>query len=122
MDTWFLGFSPDLAVGVFVGFDEPRTLGPKETGSSVAEPVFRAFMAQALKNEPAKPCRVPPGVNLVRVAHDTGKPAQPGDSYVILEAFKAGTSPNSQATIMGQQDQGGFAVSSPDQPNAGGLY
>ena len=122
MDTWFLGFSPDLAVGVFVGFDEPRTLGPKETGSSVAAPVFRDFMAKALKNEPAKPFRVPPGVNLVRVAHDTGKPAQPGDSYVILEAFKAGTSPNSQATIMGQQDQGDFAVSSPDQPNAGGLY
>jgi penicillin-binding protein 1A len=122
MDTWFLGFSPDLAVGVFVGFDEPRTLGPKETGSSVAAPVFRDFMAKALKNAPAKPFRVPTGVNLVRVAHDTGKPAQPGDSYVILEAFKARTSPNSQATIMGQQDQGDFAVSSPDQPNAGGLY
>ena len=122
MDTWFLGFSPDLAVGVFVGFDQPRTLGPKETGSSVAAPVFRDFMAQALQHEPAKPFRVPPGVSLVRVAHDTGRPAQPGDSHVILEAFKAGTSPGTQATIMGLSDQRDLGVSSPDQPSAGGLY
>ena len=54
-DTWFIGFSPDLVVGVFIGFDEPRSLGPKETGSSAAASVFRDFMAAALENEPAKP-------------------------------------------------------------------
>jgi penicillin-binding protein 1A len=122
MDTWFLGFSPDLAVGVFVGFDEPRTLGPKETGSSVAAPIFRDFIKLALKDKPAKPFRVPPGVSLVRVDHDSGRPAQPGDSYVILEAFRAGTSPGTQAANMGLSDQAGSMEDTADQPNAGGLY
>lgn len=122
MDTWFLGFSPDLAVGVFVGFDEPRTLGPKETGSSVAAPIFRDFMKLALKDKPAKPFRVPPGVSLVRVDHDSGRPAQPGDSHVILEAFRAGTSPGTQAANLGLTDQVGSMEDSADQPNAGGLY
>lgn len=122
MDTWFLGFSPDLAVGVFVGFDEPRTLGPKETGSSVAAPIFRDFMKLALKDNAAKPFRVPPGVSLVRVNHDTGLPAQPGDSRVILEAFRAGTSPTTQVSNMGLSDQLNPAEESSEQPNAGGLY
>ncbi len=122
MDTWFLGFSPDLAVGVFVGFDEPRTLGPRETGSSVAAPIFRDFMTLALKDTPAKPFRVPQGVNLVRVDHDSGQPARPGDTRVILEAFKAGTSPSTQASIMGQPGIEGAVENPADQPNAGGLY
>ena len=122
MDTWFLGFSPDLAVGVFVGFDEPRTLGPRETGSSVAAPIFREFMTSALKDAPAKPFRVPQGVNLVRVDHNSGQPARPGDSRVILEAFKAGTSPGTQASIMGQSNPESSIENPIDQPNAGGLY
>lgn len=122
MDAWFLGFSPDLAVGVFVGFDEPRTLGPRETGSSAAAPIFRDFMMRALEDKPAKPFRVPSGVRLVRVNHDTGRPAEPGDSDVILEAFKAGTSPSSQVTIAGQQEELDAGAESPNQPNAGGLY
>ncbi|WP_142849720.1 penicillin-binding protein 1A [Telmatospirillum sp. J64-1] len=87
-DTWFVGFSPDLAVGVFVGFDEPRTLGSRETGGTVAAPIFKDFMAEALKDQPATPFRVPPGIRLVRVNADTGRPAQPGDRNVIWEAFK----------------------------------
>jgi penicillin-binding protein 1A len=58
-DAWFVGFSPDLAAGVFVGFDEPRTLGNGEVGGHVAAPIFRDFMAQALKDVPAKPFPVP---------------------------------------------------------------
>jgi penicillin-binding protein 1A len=54
-DAWFVGFSPDLAAGVFVGFDTPRTLGRGEVGGRVAAPIFRDFMAQALKDVPAKP-------------------------------------------------------------------
>ena len=88
-DVWFAGFSPDLVAVVFVGFDEPQSLGDKETGSSVAAPVFRDFMMGALKNKPATPFRIPPGVRLVRVDAATGKPAMPGDSKVILEAFKS---------------------------------
>ena len=66
-DTWFVGFSPDLAVGVYVGFDQPKPLGKGETGSSVAAPIFKNFMEAALSNTPAVPFRVPPGLELVRV-------------------------------------------------------
>jgi penicillin-binding protein 1A len=92
-DVWFVGFSPDLAVGVFVGFDQPRTLGPKETGGSIAAPIFRDFMAAALADQPAVPFRIPPGVRLVRVNAQTGAPAEPGDKVVILDAYKPGTEP-----------------------------
>jgi len=92
-DTWFVGFSPDLAVGVFAGFDKPRSLGRRETGSSVAVPIFRDFMAAALKDQPPVPFRIPKGVRLVRVNASTGKLARPGERNVIFEAFKAGTEP-----------------------------
>ena len=126
-DVWFLGFSPDLVAGVYVGFDEPRTLGPKDTGGAVAAPIFRDFMMGALKDKPATPFRVPPGISLARVNLDTGRPAEPGDTRVILEAFKTGTSPSTQATIDGQSDQldpdePGSPAGSPARPTAGGLY
>ena len=123
-DVWFMGFSPDLVAGVFIGFDEPRTLGPRETGGGLAAPIFRDFMKEALKNKPATPFRVPPGVSLVRVDHDSGRPAQPGDRYVILEGFKTGTSPETQVTILGQSDEvdGAPGANLPNQPAAGGLY
>ena len=102
-DTWFIGFTPDLAVGVFVGFDEPRTLGKKETGSSVSAPIFRDFMAAALADKPATPFRIPSGIRLVRVRADTGQLARAGDKGTILEAFLPGTLPSSgeQVTIDG---------------------
>jgi len=100
LDTWFMGFSPDLAVGVFIGFDEPRSLGPHETGSSVSAPVFRDFMAAALRNQPAIPFRIPPGVRLVRINEETGRIAQKGDRKVILEAFKPGTVPTGDELII----------------------
>ena len=101
-DAWFVGFSPDLAVGAFVGFDEPRTLGPRETGSSAAAPIFRDFMKEALAEAPATPFRVPPGISLVRVNAETGQLAQPGDAKVILEAFLPGTAPTGEpAAIIG---------------------
>jgi len=88
-DVWFVGFSPDLAVGVFVGFDEPASLGAKETGGSVAAPIFRDFMAEALKDQAATPFRAPSGVRLVRVDPRTGRPAMPDEPKAIYEAFKA---------------------------------
>ena len=95
-DTWFIGFSPDLAVGVFAGFDTPRSMGTRETGSSVAVPIFRDFMAAALKDQPPIPFRVPKGVRLVRVNASTGKLARAGERNVIFEAFKAGTEPKAE--------------------------
>jgi penicillin-binding protein 1A len=133
-DTWFIGFSPDLVVGVFVGFDTPRTLGAKETGSSVAVPVFRDFMAAALKDKPAIPFRVPPGIRLVRVQAESGLPARPGDRNVILEAFRPGTEPTGERQVLdGSEEVGGgfgsvsYGSPSPEGAGApsagtGGLY
>ena len=103
LDTWFVGFSPDLAVGVFVGFDTPRTLGPGETGSSVAAPIFRDFMTAALKDQPAIPFRIPPGIRLVRVDAETGLVARGSGKGVILEAFKPGTEPVQASPVVGQR-------------------
>ncbi|MEL7488591.1 MAG: penicillin-binding transpeptidase domain-containing protein, partial [Pseudomonadota bacterium] len=88
-DAWFVGFSPDLAAGVYVGFDLPASLGRGEAGGKVAAPIFAEFMAEALKDEAAIPFRVPSGIRLVRVNAKTGKPAGPGERNVILEAFKS---------------------------------
>jgi penicillin-binding protein 1A len=99
-DTWFVGFSPDLAVGVFVAFDSPTPLGRHETGSSVSAPIFRDFMASALAEKPSIPFRIPPGVRMVRVNARTGKLAREGDKDIILEAFKPGTEPNGESQIL----------------------
>jgi len=88
-DAWFVGFSPDLAVGVYVGFDMPQSLGQGEAGGRVAAPIFGQFMGAALKDQPGIPFRIPSGIRLVRVDAKTGKPARAGDRHVILEAFKA---------------------------------
>lgn len=95
-DAWFVGFSPDLAVGVFVGFDIPRPMGRGETGGKVAAPIFRDFMMAALGGTPAVPFRIPAGINLVRVNAKTGLLATPGETSVILEAFKEGTEPGAR--------------------------
>ena len=92
-DAWFLGFTPDFAVGVYVGFDSPRTLGKKETGSSAALPIFVEFMQEALKDKPPTPFRVPPGIRLVKVDADSGLLPGPTTESVILEAFIPGTEP-----------------------------
>jgi penicillin-binding protein 1A len=88
-DAWFVGFSPDLAAGVYVGFDMPQSLGQGEAGGRVAAPIFGDFMAEALKDQAGVPFRIPSGIRLVRVNAKTGRPAGPGDPNVILEAFKA---------------------------------
>ena len=121
LDAWFLGFSPDLAVGVFAGFDAPRSLGKREQGASVAAPIFRAFMADALSDQPAIPFRIPPNIRLVRVNSTSGQPARPGDQRVILEAFKSGTVPQGKQDVL---DGTNLAKSVPLTPSFGteGLY
>ncbi len=121
LDTWFIGFSPDLVVGVFVGFDIPRSLGKREQGASVAAPIFTEFMGEALADKPAIPFRIPPDIRLVRVNSATGQPATPGDRRVILEAFKPGTIPKGRQQVLsgvGASDPAGPAPTS----GTGGLY
>src|SRR5690606_15435474 len=100
-DSWFVGYSTSLVVGVYIGFDTPRTLGPRETGSSVAAPVFKTFMEEALEFMPATPFPVPPGARLVRISRSTGLPPEPGAGDVILEAFKPGTEPRWRGPVIG---------------------
>ena len=93
-DAWFLGFSSDLVVGVFVGFDKPRPLGLRETGSSVAAPIFRDFMKKALEKTPDIPFRRPSGIKLISINPKTGVKANLKTKNLILEAFKPGQFPN----------------------------
>jgi penicillin-binding protein 1A len=107
--TWFIGFSPDLAAGVYVGFDTPRTLGYNEQGATTAAPIFRDFMKDALKDAPPTPFRVAPGIELVSIDHDSGTPVPPGTPGSIMEAFKSGTAPG----------EGGFNDAEASQPPPG---
>ena len=99
-DAWFVGFTPDLVVAVYVGFDNPESLGKKETGSSLAVPVFKEFMETALKDMAPTPFRVPPGIKQVQVNASTGALAQPGDTKLIWESFLAGNEPSDQMFIL----------------------
>jgi penicillin-binding protein 1A len=109
-DAWFVGFAPNLAVGVFVGFDHPRTLGHGETGGRVAAPIFRDFMEAALKNQPPTPFRVPPGVRMVRVDLKSGLPTSAMDPHAIWQAFRAtDTLPTANEPVLrGQGVQANF--------------
>lgn len=91
-DTWFIGFSPDLVAGVYIGFDAPRDLGDKETGGRVALPAFVNFMEAALKDVPATPFRIPRGIRQIRVDRFTGLPPAPTqlDVKLITESFLVG--------------------------------
>jgi penicillin-binding protein 1A len=110
-DVWFIGFSPDLVVGVFMGYDKPRHIADRATGGALAAPVVRDFMKVALADKPAVPFRVPAGIKLIRVDPRTGMRAAPGQSPVILEAFKPGTAPPDNYSVIGVTDQEGRPVS-----------
>ncbi|MGB6318657.1 MAG: transglycosylase domain-containing protein [Litorimonas sp.] len=91
-DNWFMAFTPDLVVGVYVGKDTPSQMG-NETGSSSAVPIVLDFMQEVLDGEPAVPFRIPDGLTLSPVNRDTGEPSFIGAPGVILEAFKPGSEP-----------------------------
>lgn len=91
-DAWFMGFSPDLVVGVYVGMDNPESMA-NETGSSAAVPIFKDFMEQTLEGTSPVPFRIPEGVTLSPVNRDTGESSYIGAPNFILEAYKPGTEP-----------------------------
>ena len=104
-DVWFVGFSPDLTVGVFMGYDQPKSLGDSATAGQYAAPIFRDFMKVALKNKADVPFRVPAGIKLISV--DSGSGLRSSGSNTILEAFKPGTAPPDSYSIISDAGGGG---------------
>ncbi len=86
-DAWFIGYSPSLLAGVWVGFDDKTSLGKNETGARAALPIWISFMSQALKNTPVETPKPPPGITFIRVNIDTGLPAGADSPETITEAF-----------------------------------
>jgi len=118
-DTWFMGFTPDLVAGVYVGFDEHRTLGRHAYGSNTAGPIWKAFMEKALEGRPGIPFRTPPGIHLVRTELETGRRAGPGSQNVILEAYKEGQGPRPRrAPLPSRQEALGVSPSASSQAPA----
>ena len=120
-DLWFIGFSPDLVIGVYVGFDDPRTLGRGETGSSAAVPIFKDIAQVVFKDRPVIPFRIPPGLRMVRVNVLTGELARGDDRAAILEAFKPGTEPLPGERFI-LDGSGNFTLLEPDQGPVGGGF
>ena len=92
LDAWFIGYTPELLTGVWVGFDEERSLGENETGSQAASPIWVNFMSKVLKGKPLREFPIPEGVEFMKIDPTTGQ-ASSGDE-AILECFKEGTGPS----------------------------
>jgi len=130
-DAWFIGYTPDIVVGVYMGYDKPRHLGRGATGGHLAAPIVKDFMKVALADKPAVPFRVPPGIKLIRVDLKTGQRAGPDSQKVILEAFKPGTAPPDNPAVVGYGNGGDTRFFSNGPPpgadravrsGTGGLY
>ncbi len=87
-DTWFVGFSSNYVIGVYVGYDDPSSLGRYETGSRTAMPIFKNFVKNAIKKDNARPFKIPKGIKMLVVNSKTGERASYSDKSIIIEAFK----------------------------------
>jgi penicillin-binding protein 1A len=112
-DAWFIGYTPDLCVGVYVGYDNPKPMGKKRTGGELAAPIVADFMQLALNGQPATPFRVPRAIELMPINAGTGRQAVFGEEGVILEAFKPGDELPSSTKVIGQD------VAQASQPSSG---
>ncbi|MGI9478273.1 MAG: penicillin-binding protein 1A [Hyphomicrobiaceae bacterium] len=117
-DTWFVGFAPDLVVGVFVGYDNPQPMGKSATGGQVAAPIFASFMKEAMKGRAVVPFRIPPGIKLVPVDRNTGLRARRGSKNTIVEAFKPYEEPDDANSFLGYQSADGV-YGNPNSINQG---
>ena len=87
-DTWFIGFTSKLAIGVYVGMDEPKPLGKYETGAKTALPIFKEFVKNAVKKKDARPFKVAENITMMVIDPITGKKANFGSKKTIIESFK----------------------------------
>jgi penicillin-binding protein 1A len=130
-DAWFVGYTPDLAAGVYVGYDKPRHLHlpTGATGGHLAAPIVKDFLKSALADKPGVPFPPPAGIKLIRIEAKTGLRAAPGTpGNVIQEAFKPGTAPPDNYSIIGFTDTEGRPIAVPPEADrairsgTGGLY
>ena len=108
MDAWFLGFTSKLVIGVYVGFDEPKTLGKYETGAKTALPVFKKFVKNAIKRKDAHPFKIPKSINLVLVDVETGLLPNSNTKKMIYESFKSGSTFMVSLEKLSNKDRLGF--------------
>ena len=87
-DTWFIGFTSKLVIGIYVGMDEPKSLGRYETGAKTAMPIFKDFVKKAIKKKDARPFKVPSDISMMVIEYVTGKKANFGSKETIIEVFK----------------------------------
>jgi penicillin-binding protein 1A len=121
VDAWFIGYSPDLVAGAYIGFDQPRDMGTNETGGRTAAPIVRDFLIETLAETPDVPFRVPPGARLVPVNPSTGERMAFGAPGSILEAFRPGAEPGrarytTQTTSFRVPGADDFAAAAPPRP------
>ena len=88
-DAWFIGFTSNLVIGVYVGMDNPKPLGKFETGSKAALPIFEDFVKKAVKKSDAKPFKVPNDITLMVVDPITGEKAKFSSKNMIVESYKS---------------------------------
>jgi penicillin-binding protein 1A len=126
-DAWFIGFSPDMAMGIFIGYDNPQPMGHGETGGELAAPIFVDFFKLALKDKPPTPFRTPSDIKMVLVNKRTGLRTDRNDPDAIEEYFKPGTEPEEGGYTTagyqqgGEQQPGGWGASpQPSGPAPGG--
>ncbi|MFZ3231803.1 MAG: PBP1A family penicillin-binding protein [Pseudobdellovibrio sp.] len=93
VDAWFLGYTPNIATGVWVGFDKERTLGKSEVGGKAALPIWLDYMKEAHTNLPILTFPMPAGVNMVKIDADSGKLATSATKRVINQAYIEGSEP-----------------------------
>ena len=112
-DAWFIGYTPDLTVGVYIGYDKPRHLARGATGGHLAAPIVKDFLKVALADKPGVDFSPPAGIKLIRIDAKTGLRPVPGaGGKVIIEAFKPGTSPPDGYSIIGFTDPEGRPIRS----------
>jgi penicillin-binding protein 1A len=93
-DAWFIGYTPKYITGVWVGFDQPESIGEKETGARAALPIWKSFMKEILGGQKVLQFKVPSGVTFTMIDADTGTLPKPGTKNTVYECFKEGTEPN----------------------------
>ncbi|MEO6395432.1 MAG: penicillin-binding protein 1A [Devosia sp.] len=114
-DAWFIGFTPELATGVYIGFDKPKSMGNAATGGELAVPIFTEFMGDALKGKPPTPFNMPSGMTQVWIDPATGVQANGGEA-AIYEAFKPGTGPNLITSVIGVDSNAFLNIEKGGQP------